>query len=82
MNEYANFTTSIGVLLILTAFIGVTTKRMKEGGLYFLLNIFGSIFAGIGAFLVGLWPLVVLEIIWTSVSIVKLVQISTNQKSS
>jgi hypothetical protein len=68
----SNTLSSIGVTLILLAYFLDLKKIIPKNSIYFLLNIFGSIFAGLGAFYVQLWPIVVLEIIWSAISIVEI----------
>ncbi len=65
----------VGVLLILTAFFLTTLNRMStEGRLYFLLNMIGGLLTGIGAWMVGSMPFVVMEFIWTIVATIGLVK--------
>jgi hypothetical protein len=65
----SNIITSLGVFLILVAFFGNVTDKMPKNKLYFWLNAIGSIMAGVGAYLVQLWTIVLLESIWAIVSI-------------
>lgn len=71
----SNLVTSIGVLLILIAYFSNTLGKLSQNKLYFGLNIAGSMFAGYGAFLVELWPIVFLEFIWAIVSFYKAISI-------
>jgi CHASE2 domain-containing sensor protein len=71
----SNLITSLGVFFILVAFFGNTANKLPKNKLYFWLNIIGSILAGYGAYLVQLWPTVILEIIWTTVSVVEIVKL-------
>jgi putative flippase GtrA len=65
---YSNIITSIGVFLILVAYyLEVNEKIQKKQ--YFVLNIIGSLLAGIGAYLVQLWPIVFLEVVWAIISL-------------
>jgi hypothetical protein len=68
----ANIITSVGVFFILTAYIANSANKIEEGKLYFGLNIVGSFLAGIGAYQVQLWPIVILEIVWVMVSLYEL----------
>lgn len=77
----SNFITSIGVSLILIAFCANVTGKLPKNLTYFWLNAIGSILAGIGAFIVGLIPIVVLESIWAMVSLYKIGLIYKNNKS-
>jgi Na+/melibiose symporter-like transporter len=76
----SNIITSLGVFLILVAFFGNVTDKLAKKKVYFWLNAIGSILAGIGAFLVQLWPMVVLELIWAIVSLCEIVLIYKYKK--
>jgi hypothetical protein len=71
----SNFITSIGVTLILAAFYLEVSGKLNKNALYFWLNAIGSILAGVGAYMVALWPLVFLEVVWTLISIYELFKI-------
>jgi hypothetical protein len=65
---YSNIITSVGVFLILVAYyLEVNEKIQKKQ--YFSLNIIGSLLAGVGAYMVQLWPIVFLEIVWALISL-------------
>jgi CHASE2 domain-containing sensor protein len=75
----SNIITSVGVLLILVAYFANTTGKLTQNKIYFGLNATGSLFAGYGAFLVQLWPIVVLETIWALVSLYEILIINRNK---
>jgi nucleoside recognition membrane protein YjiH len=61
---------SIGVGIILIAyFLNIFTLIKKEGILFFILNIIGGFIACIASILIQFWPFIILEGIWTFVSI-------------
>jgi hypothetical protein len=75
----SNFITSIGVTLILAAFYLEVSGKLNKNALYFWLNAIGSILAGVGAYMVALWPLVFLEVVWTAISLYELFKLSKNK---
>ena len=72
--------TSGGVLLILIAFFANVTGQLSKNQTYFWLNAVGSMLTGIGAFMVGLIPIVVLESIWAAVSLYEISLIYKSKK--
>jgi hypothetical protein len=77
----SNVITSIGVTLILIAYFGNATGKIPQNKIYFSLNVAGSILAGYGAYLVQLWPIVILEVIWAITSLFEIYIISGKTKS-
>jgi hypothetical protein len=77
----SNIITSLGVFLILVAFFGNVTDRLPKNSIYFWLNVIGSLLAGVGAFMVQLWPIVILEFIWATVSLYEITLIYKSKKS-
>jgi hypothetical protein len=62
---------SIGVGLVLLGYFFNTFKLIPESGkLFFLLNIIGGALSCYAAVLIVFWPFVILEAIWTAVSII------------
>jgi hypothetical protein len=66
---YSNIITSVGVFLILVAYYLEVNDKITRNKTYFTLNIIGSLLAGVGAYMVQLWPIVFLEIIWAIISL-------------
>jgi hypothetical protein len=67
---------TIGVGLILIAYFCNTFRLLpKDGWLFFLLNIIGAALACYASYLIDYWPFVVLEGVWTIVSIIGLMRI-------
>jgi hypothetical protein len=54
-------------LILVAYYLEVNEKIQKKK--YFVLNIIGSLLAGIGAYLVQLWPIVFLEVVWAIISL-------------
>jgi hypothetical protein len=73
--NYTDIISSIGVSLILLAFFLSTFKYiLPDSKVFFILNLFGGIFACYGSYLLHSVPFVVLEFIWTIVAIVGLIK--------
>ena len=67
----------VGVALLLMAFLLQLTGRItKEGLAYILMNITGAGLAGMASFLIHYIPFVVLEAVWTLISIIALLNYS------
>ncbi|MEI6886081.1 MAG: hypothetical protein WCO02_16435 [Bacteroidota bacterium] len=72
---YADIIGIIGVSLILLAyFLNIFSLVPKEGKLFFMMNIFGAGLACYASLLIHYWPFVILEGVWTLVSILGLVR--------
>lgn len=64
---------TIGVGLILLAyFANVFALIVKEGKLFFVLNIAGAALACYASWLINYWPFVILEATWCLVSVIGL----------
>jgi len=71
----ADITGIIGVGLILLAyFLNIFSLIPKEGKLFFAMNILGAGLACLASYLIHYWPFVVLEGVWTLVSVLGLVR--------
>jgi hypothetical protein len=71
----ADIINTIGVSLILVAFFLLTLKKISStNNLYNVLNIAGAGLAGIGAYMIGAIPFVVLESIWCAVAVYGLIK--------
>ncbi len=72
---FSEITGTVGVGLILLAFIAsVFSLITKEGKLFFLLNTAGSGLACYAAILIPFWPFVILEGAWCLVSVAGLIR--------
>jgi CHASE2 domain-containing sensor protein len=67
---YADIIGAIGVWLILFAyFLNTIGSFRKDKKLFYVLNIIGAAIACYASFLIDYWPFVILEGVWTLVSI-------------
>jgi hypothetical protein len=65
VSNYANLIGSIGVALLLGAFVLNLAKRLATTApIYSLLNFVGASLAGYSSYLIGFLPFVVLEGVW------------------
>jgi hypothetical protein len=68
--SYNDWIGTIGVGLVLLAYFLNTTKLIPENGkFFFLLNVIGGVLSCYAAVLINFIPFVVLEAIWTVVSV-------------
>jgi hypothetical protein len=80
--SYNDIIGSIGVGLILLAYCGNTFSLIQgEGKVFFVLNIIGAGLACYASLLINYWPFVILESIWTLVSIIGLIKNFTASKN-
>jgi hypothetical protein len=80
--NYNDIIGSIGVGLILLAYCGNTFSLIPgEGKLFFILNVIGAGLACYASLLINYWPFVILEGIWTLVSIIGLIKNFTTSKN-
>ena len=69
----------IGMILVLAAYILLSTNRIKNGIAYQLLNLFAGILMAIGLFPKNAWFSFTLQIIWALVAIVSIIKIKTKK---
>lgn len=68
--SYNDWIGTIGVGLVLLAYFFNTMKMIPENGkLFYLLNVIGGAMSCYAAILIIFWPFVILEGIWTVVSV-------------
>ena len=73
--SYNDWIGTIGVGLVLLAYFFNTMKMIPENGkLFYLLNVIGGAMSCYAAILIIFWPFVILEAIWTIVSIYGLIK--------
>jgi hypothetical protein len=74
--NYIDWVGTLGVSMILTDFFCSTFKIISgQGKLFFILNMVGAALACYASYLINYWPFVILEGIWTIVSLVALLKI-------
>jgi len=73
-----SFTDIIGIigvgLILLAYFLNIFSLIPKEGKLFFLMNIAGAGLACYASVLIPYWPFVILEGVWTLVSVIGLIR--------
>jgi hypothetical protein len=73
---YNDLIGTIGVALILLAyFLNTASLIIKNGKLFYVMNIIGAALATYASFLIDYWPFVILEATWTLVSIYGLMRV-------
>jgi hypothetical protein len=73
---YNDWIGTLGVGIILLAYFFNTTKMVSENGkLFFLLNVVGGALSCYAAVLINFIPFMVLEAIWTVVSVYGLIKV-------
>ena len=76
----ADITGSIGVFILLLAFaLNLFNKISKENLMYILMNIVGGGLACVASYLINYVPFIILEVVWTLVSIGALVRLYMNK---
>ena len=79
--SYIDWLGFVGVFLILLAYLlNITNKLKSTNVLYILLNLIGAGLACIASILLKYIPFVILEGIWTLVSLVMLFKYFSNKK--
>lgn len=73
--KYVDIINTIGVSLILIAFVLLTIRKLKSDSiLYYILNFTGAGLACYGSWLIGVIPFVVLEAVWALVAAAGLIR--------
>lgn len=73
--EVSSLVGTLGVTLLLLAFVLNLLKKLKpDSAVYLLLNIAGAGLAGISSYMIEFWPFVVLEAVWVFASLIPLIQ--------
>ena len=65
----------IGMILVLVAYILLSTNKIKNGLLYQFLNLVAAIFMAIGLFPKNAWFSFALQVIWGIVAIISIVRL-------
>ena len=66
---------TLGVLLLLVAFaMNIAKKWSSTSTSYLLLNVIGAALTCASSYMIGFWPFVVLEGVWTLSSLVVLIK--------
>lgn len=70
----------IGMVLVLLAYILLSTGKIKNGMKYQLLNLFAGIFMAIGLFPKNAWFSFTLQVVWALVAIISIVKLRKSMK--
>ena len=70
----------IGMVLVLLAYILLSTGKIKNGMKYQLLNLFAGIFMAIGLFPKNAWFSFTLQVVWALVAIIAIVKLRQAKK--
>lgn len=70
----------IGMVLVLLAYILLSTGKIKNGMLYQLLNLFAGIFMAIGLFPKNAWFSFTLQVVWALVAITAILKLKLSNK--
>lgn len=65
----------IGMILVLVAYILLSTNKIKNGLLYQFLNLIAAIFMAIGLFPKNAWFSFTLQVIWGIVAIISIIRL-------
>lgn len=75
MNSFADVTGSVGVFILLLAFVlNILNKISRDSRSYILMNIIGAALACYASYLINYIPFIILEGVWTLVSLVALLR--------
>lgn len=72
---------SVGVTLLLIAFVLNATGRIAVGYLYTYLNLVGALLAAIASLMIAFIPFLILESVWFTAAATKLVSLRRRQPS-
>lgn len=70
----------IGMILVLLAYILLSSNKIDNGNLYQTLNLIAAIFMAIGLFPTKAWFSFSLQIVWAIVSIISIIKSNTKNK--
>lgn len=70
----------IGMVLVLAAYILLSTNKLKNGYTYQLLNLFAALLMAIGLFPKNAWFSFTLQVVWGLVAIIAIIKLKTTSK--
>ncbi len=70
----------VGMVLVLLAYVLLSTNKIKNGYLYQLLNLFAAALMAIGLFPKNAWFSFTLQIIWGVVAILAILKFKSKKK--
>lgn len=70
----------IGMILVLVAYLLLSTNKVNNGILYQLLNLLAATFMAIGLFPTKAWFSFLLQVIWGIIAVISIIKIINNEK--
>ena len=70
----------VGMILMIVGYFLLSLNKIKNGTIYQLFNLFGSLFMAIGLFPKNAWFSFTLEIIWAFIAIITLIKLKCKEK--
>lgn len=65
----------VGTVLIVLAYVLVSTKKMDGSNTYYqLINLFGALGVGVNVFYQEAWPALALQVVWGIIAVLALVR--------
>lgn len=70
----------IGMILVLLAYLLLSSNKIENGILYQLLNLFAALFMAIGVYPKNAWFSFTLQVIWGIIAIISLIKIKSKHR--
>ena len=70
----------IGTILVLVAYLLLSTNKINNGKVYQLLNLFASLFMAIGLLPKNAWFSFALQVIWGAIALIALIKMIKNRE--
>ena len=71
----------IGTILVLIAYLLLSTNKINNGKTYQLLNLFASLFIAIGLLPKNAWFSFALQVVWGSIALITLIKIINKKEN-
>ena len=71
----------IGTILVLIAYLLLSTNKIDNGKIYQLINLLAAIFMAIGLFPKNAWFSFALQIIWGVIAVIALIKLNKEKKN-
>ena len=72
----------IGMILVLVAYLLLSTEKIKNGIIYQILNLVAALFMAIGLIPTKAWFSFTLQVAWGIIAVVSLIKIIKNKKTN
>jgi len=70
----------IGMILVLLAYLLLSTNKIKNGIAYQTINFFAAVFMAIGLFPTKAWFSITLQVIWALIAVVSFIKIKREKQ--